>query len=290
MKQVTLSDHTADQSRSAANKRQTDFNSANEQYFKALDIHKQTGNSLREKSQVAFREGKYFSWLLSLFPRLFHTMSAGPRKPTMAGASREEIVWNAGNDGERRVADMLKLEFNDDWTLISGYKNSGGEIDNLLVGPLGILAIEIKFVNGRVFCNGDRWWRDKYDRYGNLVETQVQIADKRGRGPSTQVNVSADRLQSFLAKRSSVQRVSRAVILSHDSSEIGQINNQTVDVIATLRQLSARLIMSALPGSLNGAKPDEVVKLIQKDHEYHERPREARQNGKPLGKKQAQST
>jgi hypothetical protein len=136
--------------------------------------------------------------------------------------------------------------------------------------------MEVKFVNGKVFCDGDKWWRDKYDNYGNLVETAVPIADKRGRGPSAQVNAAADRLQSFLSKRSSVQRVARAVVFSHDASDIGRICNQTVDIVATLGQLSLKAIAEALPSELAGIRPDQIVSLISKDHEFHMRPREAR--------------
>lgn len=277
MRQVTLSDHAGDKGQAAANKRQTDFLIAKEQYVMAMNARQDKANVLREQSQTVFRGGKYFSWLISLFPRIKHAMSSKPHKPTIAEASREEVVWNAGSDGERRVADALRNELSDEWVLVSGYRNSGGEIDGLLIGPLGILAIEIKFVNGVVYCNGDKWWRDKYDRYGNLVETSIAIADKRGRGPSAQVNTAADRLQSFLSKRSSLQRVSRAVILSHDSSEIGQISNPTVDLIATLTQLNANVITAALPGNLGGNNTNDIVQLIRKDHEYHKKPHDTRQ-------------
>jgi len=64
--------------------------------------------------------------------------------------------------------------------LISGYHNPGGEVDQLLVGPSGVLAVEIKFINGKVFCDGDSCWRDKYDKYGNLVQESVPISDRRG--------------------------------------------------------------------------------------------------------------
>ena len=83
--------------------------------------------------------------------------------------------------------------FDDRWTLVGGYRNAKGELDQLLVGPNGLMAIEIKFINGRVSCDGDRWWRDKYDRYGNLVERALPIVDlaPRPRNARPAVNRSA---------------------------------------------------------------------------------------------------
>lgn len=290
MREITLSDHTAVQSKIASDKRKADFDVAQERFSMAMAAHKKKADRLREKSRTEFLAGHYFAWLISLFPRIGHTLFSKPQKPLMAAPSLEEIVWSAGGEGEKRVTEKISAFLSDDWVLISGYRNQGGEIDKLLIGPLGIMAIEIKFVNGRVFCDGDKWWRDKYDRYGNLVETDVPIADKRGRGPSAQVNSAADRLQSFLSKRSSIQSVARAVVLSHDSSEIGRIHNQTVDFVATLGQLSLRTIASSMSGGLAGVAPERVVQLICKDHEFHQRPRVGRSNRERVRKTESGSS
>jgi len=290
MRHITFSDHTADQIKVAADKRKADFDVAQERFSMAMAARKKKADSLRERPRTEFLAGHYFAWLISFIPRIWHALSSKPQKPVMAAPSREEVVWSAGSEGEQRVTEALSAFLSDDWVLISGYQNQGGEIDKLLIGPLGVMAIEVKFVNGRVFCDGDKWWRDKYDRYGNLVETGVPIADKRGRGPSAQVNAAADRLQSFLSKRSSIQRVARAVVISHDSSEIGRINNQTVDLVATLGQLSMRTIASSMSGGLAGLAPHHVVELIRKDHEFNERPRVGHSNGERGRRTESRST
>ena len=180
-------------------------------------------DALRESSRRAFAERRWFAGAFGLLSRLGHALTSKPPTPTLERPDRDETVWNAGSEGERRVAETFGATLSDEWVLVSGYRNSGGEIDQLLVGPPGVLAVEIKFINGRVFCDGDDWWRDKYDRYGNLVERSVPIGDRGGRSPSAQVNAAAGRLQSFLNKRASLQRVHRAVILSHDASELGEV-------------------------------------------------------------------
>ena len=64
---------------------------------------------------------------------------------------------------------------------------------------------------------GDAWTRDRYDSHGNLMERKVPIRDKGGRGPSAQINESADRLQDFLSQRMGIERVYRAVVFAHES-------------------------------------------------------------------------
>lgn len=284
MRNITLSDHAADQAEAAASARAANYEAEKAKYAHEVDQHNTKSAELRQKSQAAFRERRWLAWLVSFLPRMGHAMKSAPPPPTMAAAGRDEIVWNAGNDGEKRVADILSTRFSDDWTMISGYRNQGGEIDKLLVGPEGIIAIEIKFINGRIFCNGDRWWRDKYDRYGNLVESNLTIADKKGRGPSMQVNASTDRLQAFLNQRMPAPRIARAVIFSHDSSEIGGIDNPTVDLIAKAESLSPDTVRKCLPHT--PIDPAQAIEWIRKDHAFHARPR-AKNHPPKTGRRQS---
>lgn len=277
MKQIILLDHAATQGQRAAERREADFDAANKRYAAAIAARVQKASDLRERSRSEFQKHRYFSWLLSFFPRIAHSRSARPKAPRPKLVGRDEAVWNAGRDGEQRVADVLARFLSDDWSLLSGYRNKGGEVDQILVGPKGILALEIKFINGKVYCDGDKWWRDKYDRYGNLVETGLPIADKGGRGPSVQVNAAADRLQEFLAKRTSIREINRAVIFSHDGSELRKVSNQTVHLVATLDYLNVGVIEGVVSGGLSGVSVERVVELIRKDHAFHAQPRKRAQ-------------
>jgi len=164
MNLLTLSTPVADQSRAAADKRQSDDDIAMRRYTDEVAARAQKTAALREKSQLAFRQRRFLAWLASLLARLWHARSRQPQAPVPAAASQEENVWNAGESGEQRGVNALDRILSDDWTLLTGYRNPRGEIDQLLVGPAGILAIESEFNNGRIFCDGDTWWRDKYDR------------------------------------------------------------------------------------------------------------------------------
>lgn len=273
MIEVTLSDYTAEQSRIAASKREAEYRTARANYERAIAERASKRAALKAASQENWRARRYGAWLVSLLPRILHAMSKAPPAPRMAEATRDEIVWNAGAEGEQRVADVLRNLLDDEWVLVSGYKNRGGEIDKLLLGPSGALAIEIKFVNGCVSCYGDRWWRDKYDKYGNLVEVNLPITDRRGRSPSAQVNDATDQLQSFLRKRGITLRIARAVILCHPASSIGEIRAPTVDLIATLEELTAARLLTTVSGGLGGSDVRAVLALLKKDHQFHARAR-----------------
>ncbi len=99
--------------------------------------------------------------------------------------------------GEQHVASELGRVLGDDWVLMRGYCNRRGEIDHLLLGPPGLVAIESKHLNATVHCDGDSWRFEKFDKYGNLV-ARGSLSDRGGRSPSVQLNEPADLLEQFL--------------------------------------------------------------------------------------------
>jgi len=80
-----------------------------------------------------------------------------PQETASGDDDRQEIL-KAGIAGERTVVSGLAQLFGDDWILFRGYRNRGGEIDHLLLGPAGLIAIEGKHRNATVHCDGDNWW------------------------------------------------------------------------------------------------------------------------------------
>ncbi len=196
-----------------------------------------------------------------------------PRRPRLASAGDDESRWRVGREGEDNLAEAFRRDLGDEWTLLKGYKNPGGEIDQILVGPPGVIAIEIKNYSGAVRISGDRWTRDRYDRYGNLVASEP-MADGGGRSPSVQVNAAASILQRFLNERLSgaAGRVSRAVILTHDNLRLGKVSNPTVDYILTLNDIRRRPGESAMlsrPARFDRKGAGRIVNLIQRDHQYY---------------------
>jgi hypothetical protein len=176
--------------------------------------------------------------------------------------------------GEQMVAAGLSGALNDDWALLRGYRNRRGEIDQILLGPRGLFAIEVKHRNATVHVTGDDWQFDKYDRYGNLVG-QGRIEDGGGRSPSRQVNEPASELERFLRDRGQPAKIKRIVMLTHPSSRLGSTRNLTVNLVAT----STGYLISHLndcPVAFDSHQLARLEQLIVRDHRHHESRRPAR--------------
>jgi hypothetical protein len=133
-----------------------------------------------------------------------------------------------GMAGEQAVADFIKRALDNRWTVIEGFKGGKGEVDFVLVGPLGVFAIEVKNRNGVVCCNGDKWSLKKPNG------ESVALADNGGRSPSQQINEAATWLESELREVGYDVRIQKAVILAHPKACLGAIVNLSVDSLMLL--------------------------------------------------------
>ena len=183
--------------------------------------------------------------------------------------------------GEQRLATHLAGLLDDTWTLMHGYHNSNGEVDVVLVGPAGVCAVEVKYLNGYVYAEADdSWRRDKYDNYGNRVRSGDPIHDRSGRSPSQQVRAVALDLEWFLQRRQQSNcpiSVRTAVILTHEQSSLGEIRAD-VDAVMTLGRMEISGLFHSPGVELSADEVAEVVMLIEQDHDYHER----RRTGRPV--------
>jgi hypothetical protein len=194
------------------------------------------------------------------------TLPARPILPSVA--TREEEKLAAGIAGEQGVAAGLGSSLTDSWTLFGGYRNRGGEIDCLLVGPRGLFAFECKHRRFTVQCVEDDWRYDRFDNHGNLVE-QGQLTDRSGRSPSQQVNVPADQLERFLASRGHPLTIKRIVLLTHPRAALGACERLTVDLIAT----STNDVLEWLgreTTAIDASQQAKLEQLITRDHRFHQ--------------------
>ena len=198
------------------------------------------------------------------------------RVPVRQDASLDDERWKAGKAGEKLAATRLSVSLGNDWTLLSGYNGPGGEVDHILVGPMGVCAIEVKHINGSLNVVGDEWTLEKYDKYGNLVEANRPVTNKAGLSPSEQVNRAVKPLERFLARRSVVKRIRRAVVLTHERAEVNRMIEPTVDHSGRIGDLSVTDLFD-LGESLSGPEVAAVVSLVERDHAYHA---DNRRNGK----------
>jgi hypothetical protein len=194
------------------------------------------------------------------------------RPPALGSAaasapSAEQERLAAGVAGEQQVARELGLALGDDWVLLRGYRNKRGEIDHLLLGPPGLVAIESKHLNATVSCDGDDWRFEKFDRYGNLVE-RGSLTDRGGRSPSVQLNEPATALEEFLTARRGPVSILRVVLLTHPNSRRGRCRKPTVHITTSAAALASQL--TDMPPVLIAAQRARLEELISRDHRYHE--------------------
>lgn len=271
MKSIILSDHTATVIQEQQDKRAAANQARMDNYYNQVQLWQSNIDKTSRdiySAWVAF--GLSFRLLKYVRPWISARLASRPAPPLRSYSipTQRDRQWNAGNQGEQAVFNHLARILNDQWTVVKGYRNSKGEIDFVVVGPAGVVAIEVKNVNGHVSCDGDRWWIDKQDNFGNWVERGKPITDKSGRSPARQVNESASQLQSFLASRGVNLKVSRIVVLAHPKSWVQACNHLTVDRV-TRTDFLVLENLAASGCNLNTVEIGKVVDLIQRDHKHH---------------------
>ncbi|MEO1767676.1 nuclease-related domain-containing protein [Thiobacter aerophilum] len=189
---------------------------------------------------------------------------------TLEGLAIEEAKIKSGLDGERRLDRLLRGNLDDSWTIIVGYRAYEGEIDRILVGPKGVFAFEVKNLGGVIHCNGDRWWRDKTDRRGKVIERDVPIVDNGGRSPSRQINDAADALERLLRKNGHDVKIVRAVVLTNPRAELGNISGLTVHFLAQVWRMNMQRIF-ARGTPLDTEQVRKITVAIRRHHEWFER-------------------
>ena len=270
MRTVLLSDHPADMLEQARIRANTQWQRAMAQYESELRRHTAEVRRAEEARDQASGRRRWLAWLRhALAARRVRRQTPAPPE-LVAVPTAEQSRLAAGIAGEQQVANELGRALGDDWVLMRGYRNKLGEIDHLLFGPGGLVAIEVKNINGTVHCEGDKWRVDKYDRYGNLVE-QYDLVDggKRQRSPSVQLNEPADLLEDFLHSRGEDVDVLRVVLLTHPRSRIGACRRATVHIFTSTGDVIR--LLRTVPQPLSEARLTRIGELVTGDHQYHSR-------------------
>lgn len=270
MRTVNLSDHPGDMLRQVRQRDNRQRLRATSQYTYAVKQHNAEVRKAEAARDQARAEHRWLAWLRGVLAVRRIKRQAPTAPATTAAPSDEESKIAAGVEGERLAADDLGRALDDDWVLLHGYRNRLGEIDHLLVGPTGLVAIEVKNINGTVHCDGDDWRVHKFDKYGNLVE-QYALVDrgKRQRSPSVQLNEPTDLLEDFLHSRGANVDVLRVVLLTHPRSKVGNCRRATVHVFTRASDIVK--LVRKVPQPLDEARRTKIQDLITTDHRYHAR-------------------
>ncbi|MGH3202613.1 MAG: hypothetical protein ACRDOA_12290 [Streptosporangiaceae bacterium] len=106
--------------------------------------------------------------------------------------------------------------------------------------------------------------------FGNLVE-QREVADRKGRSPSEQLNEPAGELERFLHERGQRVTVQRVVILAHKRSRVGPRRHPTVHVGTSTDYLLS--LVRDSQQELDERQRADAERLIRRDHDFNERRR-----------------
>jgi hypothetical protein len=273
MRLIELSNHPGDQLRKIQHERQAEEEQARSDYQEALARHDRSLAEVRQQRDTARTQHRWWAWLRSTAAvrRVRRAVPLPPR--AIRSPSRREEILKAGVEGEQEVASHFARVLGDDWVLLRGYRNRFGEIDHLLLGPRGLVAIESKHHSSTVHCDGDQWWFDKYDKYGNHVGRGT-LDDGGGRSPSQQLNEPAAALEDFLARRGQPVSALRVVLLSHPRSRLGTHRDPTVSIATSTGDVVSLLNDSHV--TLAPLQLRRVEDLIVHDHEFHQSRRRPR--------------
>ncbi len=154
-----------------------------------------------------------------------------------------------------------------------GTATGAGEIDYLLLGPGGLFAIEVKYVNGTFAITRERWRYVRYDNYGNQVGEGL-LQDARRRPPNVQLAEPLAMLEHFLASRGQPARLRPVVLLNHPKARVSQCATDVgVEVLTSTAAL--RDLVRAADEQVSARKLADIERLVVRDHHFHEERRPA---------------
>ena len=274
MKKIILSDHVTEAVDKMYGEREARNASKMDNYQNELRERQDKIDQERNLLKQAWKERRLLQVVGHVFDCLGAMMESKPCAPILEGPDDKERKYLSGREGELKLDEFLGSLLGDKWTVLAGYRNIKGEIDRILVGPLGIFAIEIKNINGLVSCDGDVWTRDKYDRYGNLKESNVLIIDGkedgRRRCPGKQLNEPADVLERYLGRMFPNCRICRIVVFTHERATLGTIQNSPVDQVVHISSWKPESTFAKSSFRLTECDAQKVVRKIEDSHRYME--------------------
>lgn len=138
----------------------------------------------------------------------------------------------------------------------------------MLVGPAGVWAIEVKRRRVLLHAVGDQWWYERMSSTGRVYEKEWAV-DGGGRSWARQVGDIADALAAWLAKQGHQVPVRTAVMMMHEHARLVECVRPGVDFVGTQPWRLLDAILGPLAVPLNPQTCREIVRLIERDHNFH---------------------
>lgn len=266
IKIIVLSSHAKDKATQERRQREDAYTVETEQYRLAIEGRQRESEGRGNALAIAWRQREVLGVIKAFMVCEALRKTTVPSAPLIRSASRDEILWAYGHEGERQLDDFLQERLDNDWTLIAGCRNHKGEIDRILIGPRGVFAFEVKNHVGVIYCQGDRWWRDRCNRVGQIIEYGALINDRGGRGPSQQLNEPVDQLQIRLGHLLPSVRIIRIVLFANADARLGEMSGLTVDVVSTLASLDLAQVLGISTTRLSPGQCESVCNSIVATH------------------------
>ena len=215
--------------------------------------------------------GRYLQgWEQRAWVALFAVLSIGLAAPLLVGRSMfalpvalalllavRKIVRSLkrvrkGRLGEALVTRLLS-HLSDEYWLINdvSLKSTKGNIDHVLIGPCGVVAIETKRLSGRIRCEGDRWWINGIPR----------------RSISRQATRGAQAIKYFLvdrypALRSGALRFVEAVVVFTDPRSELDVSGGRATIVIRFSELSGVILELTRKYQLDPAVAEKLAKTL----------------------------
>ncbi len=166
-------------------------------------------------------------------------------------------TWIAGSLGERRVLGNL-CDLSDDYVAITNFivpETTRGDIDLILIGPMGIVTIEVKCYTGSIVYEGGRWWRRQKNGWKTKI-TKNLSSQARGHSSSLRNYLQAQKSTNRDLVETPVPLTAALVFVGTTSLEIAPLD------IAVIKDSELCDYLVSLPACLNEAGRMALEKLL----------------------------
>lgn len=239
----------------------------------------------RNRKEIKINLKNYKSKLWSLRKKLFLSIFNGSFKKTLElinisknnikeaqsqiNKLNEEIYGLAkGYQGEELIADLLKNGLSDDFYIISGKKikinGDRVEIDNIVVGPKGIICIEVKNLSGRFYFNNEEegWLKAPFSN-PNALKAPVASPLQQVKNASQFLKTLLLEKKDFLEVDVSLLNWHEIVVFTSDNCVFVGINNRWELKTPLLFKDELLLYISSLSDDFNLINNNNSYKLSQ---------------------------
>jgi hypothetical protein len=177
-----------------------------------------------------------------------------PPLMNIAQSLQEDLeFFKYGKEGENKVLQILEESLDDNFTYITNYvipNTRIGDIDGLLIGPKGIVILEIKNYAGIFRISGG-------DMYRKLKGDVFKLYKKN---PFKQIKKQKEYLDKFLHEKGIDVKITPIVVLVY--GKIEKITGPTQVFITGAHQLPNHIFELPLISGWSPELPNKIIRIL----------------------------